>query len=318
MSDPRPRHAEWLRQLWAGERASLVLADRTASRSLVAIIAILTFLAALAAGGAAIVARGASDWRLSAAREATVQLRPVPGRDIEADLGQAAALARATPGVVEARPLSRGEAEALLEPWLGRGLELSGLPVPRLLILRLGPGGAAALPELGRKLAAGIPGSTLDDHGRWLSRLSGLATAILALALALVAVILVGSGLAVAFATRGAMAGSLDTVEVLHLVGADDRFVSRQFVRRFLRLGIGAAAGGAVAAAFAIAGLGAVAGGGGGEGGPDPELDGLVGGFALDPGGLGLIAAVAVLVAALVGLVSSWTARRFLGQVNGR
>ena len=60
--------------------------------------------------------------------------------------------------------------------------------------------------------------------------------------------VLAAMGLAVAFATRGAMAGNQEIVGVLHFVGAEDRFIAREFQRHFLRLGLrGGAIGGACA-----------------------------------------------------------------------
>ena len=70
----------------SGARAPLVPPPPIAGRSLVIVIAIMTFLAALAAGAALLVADASVEWRGEVAREATVQVRPVPGRDIEADL----------------------------------------------------------------------------------------------------------------------------------------------------------------------------------------------------------------------------------------
>jgi len=70
--------------------APLVPTDSVAGRSLVIVIAIMTFLAALAAGAALLVADASVDWTREVAREATVQLRPTPGRNMEADAAKAA------------------------------------------------------------------------------------------------------------------------------------------------------------------------------------------------------------------------------------
>jgi cell division transport system permease protein len=291
-------------------KRSLVVADGPATRSLQAIMALLTFLAALAAGGAEIVARNSAEWSSAIAREGTVQLRPQPGRDIEADLARAAAIARSTAGIQSARPMSRKDAESLLEPWLGRGLDLGSLPVPRLVALKLDPEDRPDLPALAGRIAAEIPGATLDDHGAWLSRLSTAANAVVGVAVALVAVVLAAAGLAVAFATRGFMIGSRDVVDVLHLVGADEGFVAREFASRFLRLGLASAAVGVAAASLAMFVLGRLA-----EFSPSDlpgqDAETLFGTFTLGWRGYGLIASVAVAVAAIAGVVSGATAKRF-------
>src|SRR5271168_4128017 len=65
-----------------------------AGRSLTAVVAIMTFLAALTTGAVMIVVSAASDWQSEVGREVTIQVRPVPGRDIEADVRAAIAVAR--------------------------------------------------------------------------------------------------------------------------------------------------------------------------------------------------------------------------------
>lgn len=236
-----------------GGRLPIVPADGRAGRSLLALIAALAFLAALAAGTAALVASRAAEWDASVARAATIQLRPVAGRDVEADLARAASLARATPGIAAARILDRRDAERLLEPWLGRGLDLAELPVPRLVALDLDRSASPDLAGLGTRLSAEIAGATLDDHSAGLRRLVRAARTVVGVSLGTVVLVLAASAGAVGFAIRGALAGHRDVVEVLHYAGADEGYVSRVFARRFAGLGLGGGLVGAAAAAAVLA-----------------------------------------------------------------
>lgn len=284
--------------------AALVPASSIAGRALVAVIAIMTFLAALAAGSALLVADTSRDWQAAVSREATVQVLPMAGRDIEADVARAAALARAAPGVASAEPFDKAAAEKLLEPWLGTGLDLADLPVPRLVALRLAPGARLDGAALRAALAAALPDATLDDHAAWRGRLSVVAGALVGVAAVVVALVLAALGLAVAFATRGAMAGTSEIIGVLHFVGAEDRFIAREFGRHFLRLGLqGAGLGGGLAAlAFLLARLAAarLAAGAGAD-----EVEALFGSVALGPAGYGAIALIALATA----LATGWTSR---------
>ena len=112
-------------------------------------------------------------WR--SASEATIQIRPQPQGDTEALVAQATAMARETPGVVAAEPFSLGQSERLLEPWLGSGLDLAELPVPRLIELQLDPESPPDLDRLRTRLRDAVPGASLDDHAQWLARLSNMA-----------------------------------------------------------------------------------------------------------------------------------------------
>src|SRR5499426_3308889 len=103
-------------------------------RALVAVVAIMTFLASLTIGAVVLVRAAANEWQSDVAREVTIQVRSVAGRDLDADVAAAVLLARAYPGVADVRPYSKEEAARLLEPWLGSGLKLDDLPVPRIIV----------------------------------------------------------------------------------------------------------------------------------------------------------------------------------------
>src|SRR5581483_7503661 len=134
--------------------SSIVPADSISGRALLAVVAIMTFLAALTLGAVVLVRSAAGDWQSSVAREVTIQLRPSDQRDIEADLRQAAALAEATAGVASVRVYSKQESAGLLEPWLGNALSLGDLPIPRLIVVRIASDAAPDLAALRRQIAA--------------------------------------------------------------------------------------------------------------------------------------------------------------------
>ncbi|MEN5084090.1 ABC transporter permease [Bosea sp. TWI1241] len=289
----------------------LVPVDSVAGRALVVVIAILTFLAALSAGAAMLAARASDQWRGAVADEMTIQVRPDTRRDMEADLARAAELARAVPGIASARVVPRAESDKLLEPWLGAGLDLIELPVPRLVVLRLNAAKAADIAAFGQTLRKEVASATLDDHRLWVRRLSAMANTMILAGVAVVLLVLVAAALAIAFATRGAMAGSRDSVEVLHLVGADDDFIAREFQNRFVVLGLRGGAAGGLAAVIAIALLGWIASAWSATPEAD-QLQAMFGAFEIGWSGYGVVLLVAAIVAAIAGLVSRVTVRHYL------
>jgi cell division transport system permease protein len=281
-----------------------------AGRSLVVIIAIMTFLASLTAGTVELVATASSAWRGDVSREVTIQVRPRSGRDIEADVARAAALARAGGGFAEVRVYDRRESEQLLEPWLGSGLDLADMPVPRLILLKLG----ATVPDLAglrAALAREVPSATLDDHRLWLARLSAMAATMVGVGLLILVLVLVAMGLAVAFATRGAMAGNKAIIEVLHMVGATDMFISGQFQKHFLLLGLKGGAIGGAAAMLCFAAGGLLSQGLASTPGGD-QVEALFGTFSLGPRGYAAVVGIALLVAVVTAVVSRLTVYRNL------
>jgi cell division transport system permease protein len=293
--------------------APLVPVQSAASRALVGVIAILTFLAALCAGAAEIVASNSQEWRSSVGREATIQVRPNPQRDIEADMATVADLARRTAGINAVAVVSKVESERMLEPWLGKGLDFADLPVPRLAILKLDDGAHPDFVGLRERLASQVPGATLDDHGAWLARLSTMANTVVFAAVVLTALVLIAAALAVAFATQGAMAGNREVVEVLHFVGANDRFIAREFQRRFFRLGLkGSLAGGGMAL-LAIAALSLTSAAWRASPAGD-QIEAMFGSFDIGWRGYAAIGVIALLVAALTAIASRLTVKHFLSR----
>src|SRR5260370_24986950 len=109
-------------------------------RALVAVVAIMTFLASITTGTVLLVSASAAEWQSEVGSEITIQVRPAAGRDLDRDAVAVAEAMRAQPGIVEIRPFSKDESAKPLEPWLGKRLALDALPVPRVIVARLQPG----------------------------------------------------------------------------------------------------------------------------------------------------------------------------------
>jgi cell division transport system permease protein len=293
----------------------LVPASSIAGRALVIVIAIMTFLACLTAGGAVLVAGASQDWRGEVSREVTIQIKPAPGQDIDAVVAKAADAARKAPGVAEVRALSKQQSEQLLEPWLGNGLDLSELPIPRLIVVGMQDLKATDIAGLRDVLATQAPGANLDDHRLWLARLDTMADAIVIFAALLFLLMICAMTMAVGFATRGAMAGNREIIEVLHFVGAADSYISRQFQAHFLRLGLrGGLIGGALAALFFASASVLSAWWSNSVGGE--EIGALFGAFSLGPKGYGAILGVAIAIAVLTGAMSRIIVFRHLRRLQ--
>ncbi len=313
ISLPQPAEEAIVEDAWSD--TPLVPAESVAGRALAIVIAIMTFLAALTAGFAIVLSGASHEWRGQVGLEMTVQVTPTPGRDLEADTAKAAQIASAFPGVAAARAFTRAQSEELLTPWLGAGLDLSQLPVPRMIVVRRDP--KAALDEIGLRAAldAALPNAVLDNHGAWMQRLDTMARVVVGAAAGIFALVLTAMALAVGFATRGAMAGNREIIEALHFVGAADGFIARQFQFHFLRLGLrgGAAGGGAALALFLALGLMSRqwATSAGGE-----QAEALFGAFSLGWFGMGAIAAISLGVALLAGFMSRAIVYRSLGRLR--
>ena len=314
---PSPAHSltQKVRLLVYGQDGHpLVPSEHIAGRALVMVIAIMTFLAALTTGAAQLLASASQDWQGAVANELTIQVRPVQGRNLDQDVARAAAIAGTFKGISKVRPYSKKESEALLEPWLGTHSGLDDLPVPRLIVLYSDNPSQVDSDGLKKALAESLRNATLDDQRLWTARLQSMARSVIAVAVGLVILVLIATGLAVGFATRGAISGNRTTMEVLHFVGATDAFIAREFQRHFLFLGLqGGLLGGSAALLFFLAAqffasqwigqLGA------------EQMAVLFGSFVLEKSGYAGIVLISILVALLTALVSRLTVAHTLRSI---
>jgi cell division transport system permease protein len=290
----------------------LVPENTVAGNALTVVVAIMSFLACLTLGAVTLVRDASRDWQLDVQREVTIQVKPTQGVDLDQATARAAALARKAPGVAGVEVLDAGDDAKLLEPWLGTGLDLSDLPIPRLIAVRLLDPKRADLGDLADRLHD-VKGALLDDHRAWASRLQSMANATVLAGLAILALVFVATILSVVFATRGAMASNSVVVSVLHICGAEDGFIAREFQRHFLLLGLRGGLIGAATAAllFAILGfllLPSLSGAG------VDQASALFGHFAVGPIGYFGALGIAFLIAVLTALTSRLTVYQHLAD----
>jgi cell division transport system permease protein len=184
-----------------------------------------------------------------------------------------------------------------------------------LIVVRMLDLKAPDIAALRDALAAQAPGANLDDHRLWLARLDTMADAIVIFAALLFLLMISAMTMAVGFATRGAMAGNREIIEVLHFVGAADSYISRQFQTHFLRLGLrGGLLGGALAALF-FAGASILSAWWSNSVGGE-EIGALFGAFSLGPKGYCAILAVAIAIAVLTGAMSRIIVFRHLRRLQ--
>ncbi len=296
----------------AGDRRMPLIPRNTiAGRALIVVVAIMTFLACLTAGSALLVAQASSAWRSDVLSDVTILVKPGPTDDVDRLVDKVVAIAGKSAGTGNVHPYSADDSRKLLRPWLGDRLDLSLLPVPRIIVVHAGSQGDEAVAALRAALAQEAPQADLDDHRVWSSRIGVMAGAVVALAAALFVLVIVAMATAIGFATRGAVAENREIVEVLHFVGASNRFVANEFHSHFQRLGLqGAAIGGGTAIAFFVAAETLSHWSVNSPGGA--EIAALFGAFALGPYGYAGLILVAAVVTMLTGLLSRTIVLRHL------
>jgi cell division transport system permease protein len=240
-------------------RTDLPLGRDPSGRFLPWLIALMVYLAALALVCAMAMAKMVERWDSGLSGSITVQVPPpetsAPGAQ-DAVIVKVVELLLETEGVSSAEVLEADEVATLLEPWLGAGAAYGELPLPTLISVGVDPAAVPDYRDLARRLTRAAPGALLDDHQSWLGQLLDLARTIELLA-ALVVFLVGASAVAmVVFATRMGLAIHGRVIELLHLIGALDSYVAREFETHALKLAL---RGGAFGLLLAIATVALVA-----------------------------------------------------------
>ncbi|VEJ44484.1 cell division protein FtsX [Bartonella vinsonii] len=215
-------------------------------RALVTVIAIMTFLSSLTLIGVDLVQRAAKSWSNQISYEATIQIRPIENVDIEKALYDAVKLVKTFQGVQDAKIVDQTATEKLLEPWLGTGLSLNELPLPRLIIVTLNEKEAIDFHAINHAIKTQIPGGQFDDHRVWVDRFTTMAHTTVFIGFSILMLVLSSLILTVIFSTRNALAENAHIINVLYFLGTETLFIARQFDWHFFKTALrGALYGGA-------------------------------------------------------------------------
>jgi len=293
--------------------APIVPAGSVTGRSLTLVVSIMCFLACLTAGAVYMVNQVASAWLKDVASEITIQVEPREGIDINRLMQEIVQFIRSEPGVASVRALSLEESSALIEPWLGKTDALKSLPIPRMIAVVLDRNAPPDLGPLRDRLNARFKtGVALDDHRIWQQQIKTVTRSLALGGLAILMLVGAATTAIIISATRSAMASNREIVEVLHFVGATDRFIAREFEKHFLRLGIRAGVVGAFLAMLVFlllpTGMNLL----GGQGATMTDLKWMIGSGALDAPGYVVLVVVVVVISCLCMLTSRFGVYRIL------
>ena len=220
-------------------RSTLPLGRDSSARFLPWLIAFMVFLACLALAAVLIVERSIERWDSGVSGQITVQVPPADDpATAEAQVQAVFSVLSATPGVRSIEVMDASEVRRLLQPWLGSGTEVDELPLPSLIAVSVDPRSPPDIDALNARLAEAVPGSFADDHKRWLDDLLSLAGSVEIAAIAVLLLVVLTAVVTVIFVTRTGLEIHRQVIELLHVMGAQDRYIAQEFQRHSLLLGL--------------------------------------------------------------------------------
>ncbi len=296
------------------KHAPVVPRDSVTGRSLTLVISIMCFLACLTAGAVYMINESANAWLKDIASEVTIQIEPQENVDTEKTLKEVQTYLQSQVGIASANPLSLEDSAGLLEPWLGQSDAWTTLPIPRLIAIEVNRSTPPNIESLRAELGKKFTGVSLDDHRHWQRQIRTVTRSFALGGLAILLLVAAATTAIIVSATRSAMASNREIVEVLHFVGATDRYIAREFEKHFLQLGIRAGlvgAGTAMAVFISMPTVMQLLGGGTVTG---AEMKRLIGTGGLDATGYALLGVMVIAIAALCMLTSRFGVFRILNS----
>ena len=301
---------------FARANAPIVPPGSVTGSSLTLVIAIMSFLAALTAGGVYVIFNAANVWTNKISAEITVQIQQRAGDSGDEKSAEITRFISDQNGVKRVTPFTREQSLKLVEPWIGKSEVLKSFAIPRLIAVEIDRDNPPDISTLKKVLEAKYPGALLDDHGHWRHEIRRLTRLLELAGIGMLFLMATATGAVIIAAATSSLASNREIVSVLNFVGAEEKFIARQFEAHFLKVGIKAGIAGAGLAAIVFLCLPYLTEGVSSSVTSQAEIRRLVGAGTLDPYGYIVLLFVVIAVAAICKMTSRYGVRRILNQQN--
>ncbi len=233
-------------------RRGIPLDRDISSRILPWLLAIMVYLIALALFSVLSMNRISGQWDSALSAHITIQLPPAELTldDQPVDVEAILEILERKPEIVSAELLDKADIDHLMEPWLGTPEATLSLPLPRLIAVTLHPGAEVDTQRLSQEIRNISIDALVVDHKKGLEGLIDLAGWIRLISAGVIILIATSAVLMAVLITKMGLAAHAPVIELLHLMGAEDRYVAEQFQRHALRGGL---MGGLIGLAFSLA-----------------------------------------------------------------
>ena len=197
----------------------------------------------------------ANNWEKDIAGSITVQVTPIENDNKHIDdvktkeqLNKVLQFMERISGVESVQVLDDQVVEKLMSPWIGNKVDLSTLPIPRLLDVKLKPNAELNYDEITRGLRLLTANASIDNHRLWLNRLIKFATSLKTVALAILLMVVAICAFSVYYSARTSLNINTNSIEILHIIGAKDDYIAKLYAKNYAKIGFFAGVIGLMAA----------------------------------------------------------------------
>jgi cell division transport system permease protein len=226
---------------------------------LIVLIALMSFLSVLALTSSFALSEMTDRWTSGLENQASIE---VPAEDEGGNTIEPNILKNITtriygflnthPAIESAIVMSDEDISKLVSPWLGEDMELSNIPLPGIITVKFKADVAFDMENLKNNIKDLAPQARIDLHEGWLANVLRFTGALNFASLLVSFVIGVTTIVAVGGAVQSRMAIYKEDLELLHLMGASDVYISRQLQRYILIIALKGAAVGVIVGFFML------------------------------------------------------------------
>jgi cell division transport system permease protein len=209
-------------------RFDLPLHTRLGTEYIRHLIALMSFLLFICASLFFLIQNFTSQWTQGLASSLTVEIPSAAAQD--EDIEKFLSELRDISPVEKAEIVETETIKNRLAPWLGNDiLELAELPLPKLITIHLKERNDDIVLHIETLAKEHFSDARVDAHDQWLADLVSLTATIQYCALGLMIMIGVITSLSVSGGVRARMAIHQSELELLHVMGASDSYIVKQF-----------------------------------------------------------------------------------------
>lgn len=222
--------------------SELPLEEGRANLFLEIMTAVMVFLFSVTLAGYMVINSMTKSWQNGISGSLTVQIMPAAESLTEQEkslrLNKVITFFENYPQVEKVVLMSQKQKERLISPWLGNEIDVETLPVPELLDVTLKDESNFDYDKAASALQELAPYASIDNHNVWLHRLLDLVAVIQKLALSVLIMVLAASVFSIFYAACTSLGIHREIIEILHIMGAKDDYIAKQYARRGFRIGL--------------------------------------------------------------------------------
>lgn len=202
----------------------------------------MVFIATLILSVAIVVYSSVQSWTDNISGSLTVQIPTYTEKGesreekIATDIEMALTLLRSSAGITGASLLTDEQVSALMEPWLGQSDSMMELPLPKIIDVNVDSKNFPNIAQLKADLYEQVPEAILDSHRAALDELVLFFENMVNLIAFILVLILITTAISVIYVTKSSLSVHEKVIELIHMMGASDFYITIQFAMRSFKL----------------------------------------------------------------------------------